>query len=140
MKTRLNLGSYLSHHSVTPYRLAQQLKGRIAQNTVYNLARTPQQRIDLDTVSDVLSGLSELTGQPVTLTDLLEVVADPIPSSVQAPLEQPIQDKTPFDGKAFLENARVNKPVALGLSDKQRVPEGGWSIEDQFEETRGRDL
>ncbi len=79
MKTRLNLGAYLDHHHMTAYRLVQQLKGRVAQNTVYNLARTPQQRIDLDTVGDVLSGLSELTGKTVGLVDLLEELPEPQP-------------------------------------------------------------
>ena len=87
MKMRLNLNAYLNRTGITAYRLSEQLKGRVARATVYATAKTPQQRIDLDTVSDVLSGLFELTGQPVTLTDLLEVVADPIPLSVQDPLE-----------------------------------------------------
>jgi hypothetical protein len=115
MKTRLNLGAYLDHHHMTAYRLVQQLKGRVAQNTVYNLARTPQQRIDLDTVGDVLSGLSELTGKTVGLVDLLEELPEPQPleeskhtlegtgiSELRSTLEQLEKDTPPNELDAWL--------------------------------------
>ena len=71
MELRLNLGGYLQRHGLTAYRLAQAVEGRVSPNTVYTLARKPAQRIDLSTVGEVLEALSRLTGEPVSITDML---------------------------------------------------------------------
>lgn len=70
---RLNLGGYLQRRKLTPYRLVKE--SGLAQATVYNMARIPAQRVDLDTVSAVLKALQRLTGEPVTMDDLLEEMA-----------------------------------------------------------------
>lgn len=70
---RLNLGGYLKRHGLTPYRLVKE--SGLAQATVYNMARTPAQRIDLDTVGTMLDALRRMTGERVTVDDLLEEVA-----------------------------------------------------------------
>lgn len=67
---RLNLGAYLKRHKLTPYRLVKE--SGLAQATVYNMARTPAQRVDLDTVGTLLTALRRMTGEPVTVNDLLE--------------------------------------------------------------------
>lgn len=67
---RLNLGEYLKRHGLTPYRLVKE--SGLAQATVYNMARTPAQRVDLDTVGTMLDALRRMTGERVTVDDLLE--------------------------------------------------------------------
>ncbi len=62
------------------------LEGRVARGTVYSLASGDVQRLDLETLSGLLGGLADLTGQPVTPNDLLEVIETP------APLETPDGD------------------------------------------------
>ncbi|WP_407543725.1 helix-turn-helix transcriptional regulator (plasmid) [Deinococcus radiomollis] len=70
---RLNLGGYLQRRNLTPYRLVKE--SGLAQATVYNMARVPAQRVDLDTVSTLLKALERLTGEQVTMDDLLEETA-----------------------------------------------------------------
>ncbi len=74
MELRLNLGAYLTRQNITAYRLAQAAKGKVARNTVYDLARRPAQRIDLTTVGRVIKVLESITGEPVRLDDLIEGV------------------------------------------------------------------
>lgn len=70
---RLNLGGYLKRRNLTPYRLVKE--SGLAQATVYNMARTPAQRVDLDTVGALLTALRRITGENVTMDDLLEETA-----------------------------------------------------------------
>lgn len=80
---RLNLGGYLKRHGLTPYRLVKE--SGLAQATVYNMARTPAQRVDLDTVGTMLDALRRMTGERVTVDDLLEEVpADAAPALTAA--------------------------------------------------------
>ena len=72
MTLRLNLGSYLKDHQITAYRLVGEVKGRVAPNTIYSLARRPAQRIDLNTIGEVLRALERLTGEKVEITEMLE--------------------------------------------------------------------
>ena len=88
MKVQARVKQYLDSHNVSAYRLAQETAGTLAPTTVYALARPTVKRVDLETLGEVMTALERITGQPVTLTDLLEVVADPIPLSIQQdPLE-----------------------------------------------------
>ena len=72
MTLRLNLGQYLQRHQITAYRLVGEVRGKVAPNTIYALARKPAQRIDLNTVSEVLRALERLTGEKVIITEVLE--------------------------------------------------------------------
>ncbi len=72
MTLRFNLGSYLQSHQISAYRLVGEVKGRVAPNTIYSLARRPAQRIDLNTVGEVLRALERLTGEKVAITEMLE--------------------------------------------------------------------
>lgn len=74
MPLRLNLGRYLQEHDISAYRLVQEVKGRVAPNTVYSLARKPAQRIDLDTVAKILQALERVRGEKVEITEVLEDV------------------------------------------------------------------
>ncbi len=67
------LAAYLEKRKITTYKLAQRVE-RGRENTVYRLVRQGEtlKRLDLEVLADILSGLSELTGQKVTPDDLLE--------------------------------------------------------------------
>jgi hypothetical protein len=82
---RLNLGGYLQRRQLTPYRLVKE--SGLAQATVYNMARAPAQRVDLDTVNAVLKALRRMTGEPVTMDDLLEetVAVEPVLTAAGVP-------------------------------------------------------
>jgi DNA-binding Xre family transcriptional regulator len=72
MSLRFNLNRYLTEHQLGAYNLVQATKNRIATATVYQLARKPAQRIDLDTIDTIMQALETLTGETVKLEDLLE--------------------------------------------------------------------
>ncbi|UQN09635.1 helix-turn-helix transcriptional regulator [Deinococcus sp. QL22] len=80
MKMRLNLGDYLSSNGLTAYRLVQESRGELAQNTIYAMAKKPAQRIDLDTVAKILETLGRVQQKQVDITDLLEVIEEPVVS------------------------------------------------------------
>lgn len=77
MKMRLNLGDYLSSNGLTAYRLVQESRGTLAQNTIYAMAKKPAQRIDLDTIAKILETLGRVQQKQVDITDLLEVIEEP---------------------------------------------------------------
>lgn len=127
MTLRFNLGSYLQRHQITAYRLVQEVEGRVAPNTVYALARKPAQRIDLNTVSEVLGALKRLTGQPVGLADVIEDMPEPTKadlSHLSADPGRPTYD--PSKAKVFKYGGYR---VAIGP---------GPSAEDIVAELRGR--
>lgn len=74
---RLNLGKYLERRGLSAYRVVKETTGRVAPNTVYDLARKPARRVDLETVSEVMSALERITGETVTLNDLIAQEAPP---------------------------------------------------------------
>ncbi len=81
------------------------LEGKVARGTVYAVAAGDVQRVDLETLSGLLGGLSDLTGQPVTPNDLLEVIEEPIqPDNEDAWLEASATDL-----KAMLEDVEKNE-------------------------------
>lgn len=120
---RLNLGGYLKRHGLTPYRLVKE--SGLAQATVYNMARTPAQRVDLDTVGTLLDALRRMTGERVKVDDLLEYTpaeaAQPGPGEVQA-------------GQALL-IPPGKRSKARGLSSP--VPVEGPAIEELLNEQAG---
>lgn len=79
MTLRLNLGQYLKEHGITAYRLVREMEGKVASNTIYGMARKPAQRIDLNTVGEVLKALGRLTGGEVELSDVIEKREEPKP-------------------------------------------------------------
>ncbi len=77
MKIRLTLGAYLERHDISAYRVVKESRGKLAQNTVYAMARKPAQRVDLDTIGEVLTALERIQGQPVGIMDVLDVQEKP---------------------------------------------------------------
>lgn len=64
------LKTVLEQHNITVYRLAD-VSG-VPRNTLYNLVNKEPARVDLGTLNAVLGALDELTGERVSVTDLLE--------------------------------------------------------------------
>jgi DNA-binding Xre family transcriptional regulator len=105
MLIRVSLDRYLERHNLSAYRLANELKGRVAQGSVYAMTRSKTvKRIDLETLSGVLQALERITGEPVTPNDLLEVVQESEPDPEQAWL-----DSSAADLKAALEEIEANE-------------------------------
>ena len=129
MTLRLNLGSYLQRHQITAYRLVQEVEGRVAPNTVYALARKPAQRIDLNTVSEVLGALERLTGQAVGLADVIE----DLPESAQADLSHLSADPN----QPAYDPAKAERFQYSGMGKSVDV-RGGPSIVDIIAKGRGR--
>lgn len=76
MTIRLNLNRFLELHAISTYRVVKETSGKLAANTVYDLARRPAQRIDLQTIGQVVTALERITGETVTINDLLEITPD----------------------------------------------------------------
>ena len=64
------LREYLDAHKVSAYALTK--AADLAPNTVYALARGDQGRVDLTVLDKVLTALEQLTGERVSVCDLLE--------------------------------------------------------------------
>ncbi len=83
---RLNLNKFLEHHAISAYRVVKETTGLLAANTVYDLAKKPAQRIDLQTIGQVLGALERITGETVTINDLLEVSPEkPSKTNLESP-------------------------------------------------------
>lgn len=129
MTLRLNLGRYLQEHNISAYRLVQEVKGRVAPNTVYSLARRPAQRIDLDTVAKILQALERVQGQKVEITEMLEDVQESAPASPT--LDSLLAQLPPMDPATF--------PVFKRDPERQPIPLGsGPSITEMISEGRER--
>ncbi len=64
------LKSYLEEHDLTPHQLA--LESKLSANTIYPMARGKAERVSLQTLDKVAAALDNLTGQRVSVCDLLE--------------------------------------------------------------------
>jgi hypothetical protein len=75
----LKLKEYLDGRGLSAYALIQ--ASGLAANTVYSLTRGSTTHARLDTVAGILTGLRRLTGEDVTVSDILhhKVTPDPEP-------------------------------------------------------------
>lgn len=127
MTLRLNLGQYLKEHGITAYRLVQEMEGKVASNTVYGMARRPAQRIDLQTVSEVLQALQRVNGKPVRITDILEDVQADVQEVETPTLEHLLSTVAPYDSAAqpnFSSQVRKRFKIGGSLSVSEIVSEG----------------
>ena len=71
---RWKLNKFLEAHDLTAYRLATTLDTHTRAPTIYRLAKKDVElsRIDFNVLATVIDGLRELTGEEVTISDLLE--------------------------------------------------------------------
>jgi hypothetical protein len=88
-----NLKPYLDRHNITTYRLAKD--SDITASTLYGLARKRTQNIDLATVSRIIDSLQRLTGNHVSITDLLENINNP--TSINPQLAALLKNAKPFE-------------------------------------------
>lgn len=130
MTLRLNLGQYLQRHQITAYRLVGEVRGKVAPNTIYSLARKPAQRIDLNTVSEVLRALERLTGDRVEITDMLEEAQESAPAN-GSHLRFPPAKAAHDPAKKQFRYSGKGKPVDVS---------GGPSIVEIIAEGRGRNV
>lgn len=68
---RWKLREYLHDHGLSVYKLTQAASGQLSANGIYKLARGTT-TVQLETLSVLIETLQTLTGQPVSVADLLE--------------------------------------------------------------------
>ena len=111
MNVNVKLREYLDTHSISAYRVVQETHGKIAERTVYALARQGVKRVDLETLGEVIGALRRLTGQPVTPNDLLEVIEEPVQLEETIPEEAWLADNA-SSLKATLTELEANENPA----------------------------
>lgn len=74
MPTRWKLRELLESEKISAYALTRILSDQTRPNTIYRLVRTGQEpcRVDLSTLTLVISGLRKLTGKSIEVGDVLE--------------------------------------------------------------------
>lgn len=73
------LKALLTENQITPNALAGYLKGQLSKTAIYNLVQgEPPTSIHFVTLDVLIPALTELTGQTVLLSDLLEYRVDPL--------------------------------------------------------------
>ena len=137
---RWNLGAYLEQHEITAYKLIK--ASGLHQNTVYALARGDYKAVSLETLAAVVRGLESLTGQPVTIGDVLEVVRDhPKPTKTRKPTAKArVRDLTAeaSDDRA-LSRPRSATGGAIGLERPVSLTKGPSASELVVSERKARD-
>lgn len=73
---RLRFGDLLRERGLTAYQVVR--ASRLPRSTVYGLAsaRADRVRVDLDVLSEAMSAVERLSGEPVTITDVLATGVD----------------------------------------------------------------
>ena len=102
---RLNTKQLLEKRNLTPYRIWKESK--LSRGTVYALARNKGERADFHTLGAFVTVVERLSGEPVTVNDLLEI-SEPIPPEP----EQRWLDSSAADLKAALEEIEIEEDPA----------------------------
>ena len=110
MALRVALREYLDRNNLTAYRLVQATKGRVAERTVYGLARGDVKRVDLETLNEVMAALEGMTGQPVTPNDLLDFAPNPVPTGTEQAEEDAQLDASAGDLAEALDELERDVP------------------------------
>jgi DNA-binding Xre family transcriptional regulator len=71
MPTRWKLKEFLDDYNITVYALAQKTEGKLSRNALYHLASNPK-GIQFETLNVLVPILSEMTGQKLSVSDLLD--------------------------------------------------------------------
>lgn len=64
----------LERHGISASGLARHLEGRVSRNTVHAAARGEAGGVQFDTLAAIIGGLEELTGESLSIADVIEVV------------------------------------------------------------------
>lgn len=76
MSVQWKLKNFLDARGITVYKAAKQTEGKLSRNAWYNLADEPS-AVSFDTLSVVMSALEQLTGEDVTVADLITYEVKP---------------------------------------------------------------
>ncbi|WP_241674625.1 helix-turn-helix domain-containing protein [Paenibacillus luteus] len=71
---RIKLEETLELHKITKNALAREAKVR--PNLIYDMCEGKTRRVDLDTLSKIIDTLSQLTGEALAITNILEYTRD----------------------------------------------------------------
>ena len=74
---RVTFRELLEARGLTAYRVATEGRGTVSRNAVYALARGDADRVDLGTLGKLADVLERLTGDRVTVGDLLTLERTP---------------------------------------------------------------
>ena len=77
MGTLWTLKEFLDAHEITPNALSTRTAGQLARNTVYNLVRKQPKRVELKTFNVLITTLEKMTGEEVSISDLITYQPDP---------------------------------------------------------------
>jgi len=66
------LGTLLEREGISVYKLHKVLEGKVSRNTLYKLANSQPERLDLNVLCWLITGLTLLTKKTVVINDLLE--------------------------------------------------------------------
>lgn len=73
MPTRIKLKRLLQQRGISVYRLSQETKGQLSIQSLYNLTgEPPPKRIELASLDAIVEALHRITGEEITVCDLLE--------------------------------------------------------------------
>lgn len=111
---KLRFGELLRQRGITPNKLAMAGYG-LSRNTVYGLANPSKERVrlDLDVLASAMVALEKATGQAVTISDVLEVIEEPIEP------EQTMDEET----RTWLEASAEDSMKAIQAAERD-VPIG----------------
>jgi hypothetical protein len=77
MSIQVRFRQELNRRGISAYRIFQETKGRVNAKAIYGLARSEHvKRLDLETLAAVMAALEKASGEPVALSDLLEVTPE----------------------------------------------------------------
>lgn len=78
MATQWKLRGFLDAHKITPNALAEQVKGKVSKNAIYNLVGKEEPAgVNFRTLDAVLPALAEMTHKEVRINDVLDYEAPP---------------------------------------------------------------
>jgi hypothetical protein len=96
------LPNMLKAHDITAYRLNVACGGTPNRNAIYAMAKGEVQRVDIDSLSALITALRTLTGKPLTVSDLLEY-QEPATTAPE-PAATPARDQSDRQGTAGTES------------------------------------
>ena len=110
------LKAYLDAHGLKPYDLVQRTS--LAANTVYGMARGESKSVQLGTLATVVKVLRELTNEPVSLEDVVEIADEPDPD------ESDLDEEALEREHRFWEGANLEPPDSPIFEPYDWGPEG----------------
>jgi len=117
------LKEYLAEKKIPALQVEE--RAGMGRNTIYRIMRgNGVKLIDRQNLGRIISALSELTGQPVALTDVLELVNDPTPEQLE---QQEAEKRLDLETKGWM-NAQL-APVLEPFDWGEAGPPTGQAVE-----------